>query len=37
MSGRASYGGSAGGGKRSSAVTFQKPEPSFIRKMKQQG
>lgn|ERR1711934_462247 len=31
-----SHGGSAGGGKKSSSVTFTKPEPSFIRKMKQQ-
>ena len=36
MSGRATFGGSAGGGKSSSNLKFHRQEPSFLRKMKEQ-
>ena len=36
MSGRRSHGGSAGGGKRGSGVQYQRNEPSFLRKLKEQ-
>ncbi len=35
MSGRRPLGGSAGGGKRGSSVTFVRQEPSFLRRMKE--
>lgn len=36
MSGRKTFGGSAGGGKKGSNLQFQRHEPSFLKKLKEQ-